>query len=315
MQADDEMRETALDWAIRTRDAGFEDWDGFTLWLERDPAHARAYDAIAADLDAAAEALRDGPDGEDAGIVAANDDDDRPTAPVWKRRWFAPALAASLAVVAFFGFWQRPESGDQLYVTAPGETRQIALEDGSTIELAGDTQVSLDAENARAARLDHGQALFRIRHDAANPFRVLAGKDTLVDAGTVFDVRLGPESLEVGVAEGAVIVNPTGQRLELAAGRHLTRIDDTYTVSAFAPGEVGEWAQGRITFHEATLARIAADLSRATGTPFTAAGETKQLRLSGSILVEPVRDDPRALEPLLGIRVTRDGQNWKLSAE
>jgi transmembrane sensor len=128
-------------------------------------------------------------------------------------------------------------------------------------------------------------------------------------------VRLGPESLEVGVAEGAVIVNPTGQRLELAAGRHLTRIDDTYTVSAVAPGEVGEWAQGRITFHEATLARIAADLSRATGTPFTAAGETKQLRLSGSILVEPVRDDPRALEPLLGIRVTRDGQNWKLSAE
>lgn len=47
--------EEAMAWVIRTRDPAFTDWDGFTAWLERDPANAQAYDVLMAadaDLDA-----------------------------------------------------------------------------------------------------------------------------------------------------------------------------------------------------------------------------------------------------------------------
>jgi transmembrane sensor len=46
------LHEEALGWVIRTRDPEFTEWDAFTLWLEADPAHAPAYDALlAADAD------------------------------------------------------------------------------------------------------------------------------------------------------------------------------------------------------------------------------------------------------------------------
>ena len=40
------MNEEALGWVIRTRDPEFADWEAFTAWLEADPAHAPAYDAL-----------------------------------------------------------------------------------------------------------------------------------------------------------------------------------------------------------------------------------------------------------------------------
>ena len=39
MAHDARIEEQAAAWAVRTGDPAFEDWEGFTLWLERDPAH------------------------------------------------------------------------------------------------------------------------------------------------------------------------------------------------------------------------------------------------------------------------------------
>ncbi|RYY81691.1 MAG: iron dicitrate transport regulator FecR, partial [Comamonadaceae bacterium] len=38
-------RNDALDWALRVADPAFTDWDGFTAWLDADPARAERYDA------------------------------------------------------------------------------------------------------------------------------------------------------------------------------------------------------------------------------------------------------------------------------
>jgi len=50
MSAQDlELREAARSWAIRVQETAFDDWDGFTSWLERDPSHLPAYEAALAD--------------------------------------------------------------------------------------------------------------------------------------------------------------------------------------------------------------------------------------------------------------------------
>lgn len=298
------VRDAALVWAMATREPDFADWEGFTLWLEADPLHAAAYDAVQFALGEADAALAALPAPTSA---AANDNP-----PGWlaaRRGWLGGAIAAALVLALTSVLWLGP-GGERLYRTAPGETRLIALDDGSTVELAGGSTLAL--EGPRAARLETGQALFTIRHDAANPFILAAGGERLVDAGTVFDVRLAGETLDVAVAEGAVIVDPEGVGLRLDPGERAVRRGGRLREMAVDPVAVGEWRRGRISFEAASLAEIAAELTRATGTRF--ASEDRATRLSGSIALDEVRGDPRKLEPLLGVRVVREGDGWNIAA-
>lgn len=305
MNPDTPIRELAVAWAIAMREPDFNDWEGFTAWLEADLAHAEAYDALQYALEEA-----------DAGLAllpapgyapAANEN-----APGWltsRRGWLGGAIAAALVLALSSALWLSP--GGTTYQTGPGETRLIALGDGGKVELAGGSRIAI--EGTRMARLEEGQALFTIRHDEANPFVLTVGDDRLVDAGTVFDVRIAGETLDLTVAEGAVIVNPAGQNLKVPAGGRAVRgSDGRYRPGAVDPHAVGEWRRGRISFEAASLAEIAAELSRATGTRFTSAD--RATRLSGSIATDAVRADPRALEPLLGVSVREGADGWEIAA-
>lgn len=302
---DDMVRDAALGWAMAVQDPDFADWDGFTAWLEADPAHGEAYDAVQFALDQADAALAGLP--EPAGEpVPANDNP-----PGWfarNRTWLGGAVAAALVLAITLVLWFGSQAAT--YTTAPGETRLIALGDGSTVELAGGS--TLTVEGARAARLEAGQALFTIHHDAADPFVLTAGGERLVDAGTVFDVRLAGDTLDLAVSEGAVIVNPADEAIRVDAGERAVRSGGRTRVVAVDPAAVGEWRRGRISFESASLTEIAAELTRATGTRFTSADT--QTRLSGSIATDAVRADPRALGPLLGVAVTREGSGWAIAA-
>jgi transmembrane sensor len=308
MTTDQPIRDAALAWAMATRAPDFADWDGFALWLETDPAHAAAYDAVQYALEEADAVLAALPEpAPEPAPEAANDNP-----PGWlagRRGWLGGAIAASLVVALTSVMWFAP-GGETLYRTAPGETRLIALADGSTVELAGGSTLAL--EGARAARLEQGQALFTIRHDAADPFVLEAGGERLVDAGTVFDVRLAGETLDVAVAEGAVIVDPRGEAIRLDPGERAVRADGRFRLAEVDAAAVGEWRRGRISFDTASLAEIAAELTRATGTRFSSSDTAT--RLSGSIALDAVRADPQALEPLLGVRITRSDDGWVIAA-
>ena len=305
---DDTIREDALAWAMRTGDPAFDDWDSFTDWLEADPAHAAAYDAIAAAAD-------DGAEAEAARPVADNDDNDEPKDRRVTRRWFSGALVAGLAALVAFGMWQA-EGGPTTYSTLPGETLVIALDDGGSIELAGGSKLVLGEDGDHFARLEDGQALFTLHHDASEPFTVAIGEDRLVDIGTVFDVRTGNGELTVAVSQGAVLFNPQGQNVRVDPGEVLTSAagSSDYEVSSVAPEMIGEWRDGRLTFQQASLSRVATDLSRATGIDFTAAPGNETQSVSGSVLIAPLKDDPQAIGALLGISVRKGKTGWVLDA-
>lgn len=308
MQADEQIRDQALTWAIRTSDPEFSDWESFVTWLEADPAHAAAYDAIAAALTDAAEVLAAAP---------ANDDavDGEPLH-LSRHRWLGGIIAAVLAVVAIVGLWKWPGVA-KLYETAPGETQLIALDDGSTIELAGGTVLELPEGTAtREAVLREGQALFTIVHNDADPFVLLAGADRLVDAGTVFDVKLGQSGLTLGVSEGAVIYNPSAANLRVDAGNGLVaRPGSPPRVTPLDSELVGEWREGRLTFDMAPLSEVAEDLTRATGISFSARAGLQNQAISGSIVLAPVLADPLSLEGLLGVSLTRRGNGWEIAGQ
>ena len=305
MPHDDRVLDDAAAWAARTGDPAFDDWDGFTAWLERDAGHGDAYDrAMLAAAEAAEGLAAEAPD-------AANDDGHHAAAR-GNRRWFGAALAASVAALALFVLW--PGADGLVYQTAPGESRTIALADGSSIALSGGSRLVLDDENPRFARLESGQALFDVRHDDARPFRVEAGEATLVDAGTIFDVRLDADDMVVAVSEGVVLFNPAAQNVRLDPGDQLTseRGTDAFALAEVPLEQVGEWREGRLTFRQATLADVATELGRATGVAYRVAPGSEASPVTGSVLIAPLRENPRALAPLLGVAVRQTGDEWMI---
>ncbi|MBX7481944.1 FecR family protein [Qipengyuania qiaonensis] len=304
MTLDRNILDEAAAWAVRTSEPGFEDWPGFTDWLERAPEHAAAYDHVMLAVEDGAAMLEADP---------ANDIDE--AGPVLWRRWFAPAFAACLALVAAVWVWQANDAAS-VYRTVPGETRQIALGDGSVIVMAGDTELIVDPDRDRYARLERGRALFEIRHDDLNPFRVDVGRATLVDAGTVFDVSIRRSEVGVGVSEGAVIYNPAKQNARIEPGQILTfdKASAAYDLADIPLDQVGEWREGRLTFLGSPLSDVAADIAQASGIDYRASETSGERPISGSIAIEPLRADPASLGPLLGVTVERRGETWILAS-
>lgn len=299
MTGDDRMHDDAIAWAVRTNDPAFEDWDGFTAWLEADPAHARAYDAVNAGVSELVEADIPPP---------AQNDFEPATAPRRPSRWLA--VAASVALVAGFSYvgWR-----GQSYsvVTEAGEVRSIALSDGTEVTLSGGSALRLARNDDRSATLERGQALFTVRHDPAHPFVVHAAGQQFVDAGTVFDVALAGDAVTVAVSEGLVVADPKGRAQRIEPGQQLRVAKGSdYRLSRIATDRVGEWREGRLTFDEAPLSFVASELTRSTGIAFAAAPAVASRPISGSILVSPVRSDPAAVADLLGVTVRRVGQQW-----
>lgn len=300
------IEDEAIDWLIRQRDARFDDWSGFEAWLSAAPAHARAYAEVAADDRDLDEML--------PGVSWPVDEEfyDAPAAPV-RRYWLGGGVAAAVALA--LGTWTMLPGRDLYSVqTAAGERRTVQLAD-SRIELNGDTRVMLDRDNPRYAQLDHGQAMFVVKHDAARPFRVETAGTTLVDAGTTFEVTSDAGNLDVAVSEGLVLVDPDKGSTKVAAGQQLIRAKGQEgKVSSIRPSDVGAWRDGQLFYDGASLSRVAADLQRNLGVRVTVSDSAARRSFRGVVRLDGGADATMArLGILLGVTVRRSGDGWTIS--
>ncbi len=316
--SDDALHEEARLWAIRVRAPEFADWDGFTDWLEADPAHNRAYEAALDEMEDA-DALFDAPPAPQpawspgAPAVAA-----APAAAPRTARWRVPAVAAGVAILAVGGSWIALDRDDPVvYATGPGERRSIDLADGSRVILNGGTRLTIDHGDPRAVVMAGGEALFVVRHDAANPFVVTTADGTrLVDIGTVFNVVAEDSALDVAVAEGAVIYEGKGGDMRLDAGEMLVRApgSDRPVKRRVAPATIGAWRTGYLQFTDAPLSDVARQLSRNLGAPVAVSPELSERRFTGTVMLDG--DAAAVMErvgPLAGVSVKPDGSGWRMA--
>lgn len=302
----------AIAWHVRLADAGADDWASFVAWLEADPAHAAAYDRVAT-IDRAIAADHFPTSGGSAG----NDNPDPVVAPRHRWRWIAggTAIAAGLAAVLVPALTPAPSSGYDV-ATAAGERCAVTLADGTRIELSGDTRLRLDRATPRRVALEQGEAVFTVRHDAADPFVVTVAGRTVQDAGTVFDIASVGDGLSVDVAEGSVVFEPAGAAITLQAGEGLSVGPDAGSLrrTRLSPDNVGGWRRSELTFDARPLSEVAATLKRLYGyaidlspglsdKPFTG-----MVRFSGTAN----RDVPHLAE-LIGATWRRDKGRWVLA--
>jgi transmembrane sensor len=308
MQSSD-RRDEAIGWHIRLSGSGArtEDWAAFNDWLDVDIANAEAYDTVALEDARLSDVIERG------GVL----NDNETVQSRWHQRRGLMAIAAGIALAIFAIPSFLSNRGPEIIQTQPGETREIALSDGSTIALNGGTRIALDQSSERFARLEVGEALFTIRHDPARPFIVEASGAVLKDVGTAFNVREAGGALDVAVSQGAVSYNPEGEALTIMAGSQLSRTTPGAmpVINPVPRAAVAGWRQGKLTYQNATLGEIAVDLSRMLGSPVRVLPALAARRFTGIIRVDADRAlFFRRLEALLGVHASHNEAGWELSS-
>jgi transmembrane sensor len=292
-----DIRGAAIDWVVAQTDPAFADWDGFLAWLEADLAHASAYEAVLAAGDAADPALQAMP-------VAAPVPEKRP---MWRRQAAGGMLAAGIVAAIGVGY-VRLSPAPFVIETGPGEHRTVTL-DSATIALNGDTRLVLDRHNPHRATLDRGEALFDVTHNEAHPFAVKIGSDEVQDVGTRFDVTRDATGTRVAVAEGMVVYNPKAEAVRLGPGQTLDarQAVNELRVATAATSDIGSWRENRLSYRQAPLSVVAADLSRGLGLPIDAAADVANKPFTGVIAYGGDKAQFLGrLGPLLDVGVKRD---------
>lgn len=253
------LEDEAARWAARIDASPDTPPAGLDRWLRADAAHAGAL------LRAQATLVMLGSSAPEA-LLLEEEAVAKPRTRLWWLGGTAVALAASLATAALL----LPARGDAIR-TGIGEVRSVALQDGSSLAVdARSNLVTRIGSTARTVALSDGKALFRVRHDAAAPFRVTVGDVTITDIGTVFlvDADRDAGTVEVLVSEGMVEVAAGGRTIRLAAGqRARVALDGTTTaavehVDAPAIERALGWTSGRLDLDGETLGEAIAELNR-----------------------------------------------------
>jgi len=304
MKADD-LHEQAAHWFLRLREADIDadDIEAALAWLAESPEHQAAYDAV--------ERVWAGP---------AEPSPIREPEPAATRR-FIPAsvwrVAAAILVLVGLAtgarFFSRGEETPVpvRYASVVGETRSIALADGSTVTLGAASAISVEyAARVRRVVLTDGEALFSVAKNPARPFIVEAAGGSAQALGTVFNVHRGPEGVTVAVAEGVVQVKATtdtpAPAVRLPAGTEVT-----YTAQAelgavrnVRAERVGGWRRGVLSFIDRPLGAVVADLNRYSTRLIAIDDESlKQMRVSGSVTTAGIEEWLRALQGTAAIEL------------
>ena len=278
------LRREAAGWLARLQSRRDPDVERkFNRWRDRDPAHAEAFERVAASYQQAG-LLR-------YSAIAANSADRasrgaRPRTPSYA--WAAAAalillFSAGLYLALGTGLWTSGTEAVMLS-TKVGEIRRFRLADGSNLTL--DTATSVEVEIGRMGRralVKSGRARFDVAK-AARPFVIEAGNSIATAAGAVIDVEKFGNQASVEVLAGNARVGesgPGGGELSLGAGETMTAVrGQVAEKQSFSPAP--DWTLGMLEFDGTPLDAAVALANRYSNSQIVLSAGLEGLRVTGA---------------------------------
>lgn len=166
------------------------------------------------------------------------------------------------------------------YATQAEQRMSVQLKDGSTVDLAPDSQIIISfSRNRRQVSLRRGEALFHVAKDLNRPFLVSAAITHVRATGTAFDVAREAKSIAVTVVEGTVRLTTDRQRTTESATALNSEVDaiamsaNQQVVVSLATGsstavrsvdgdsEVA-WTTGKLAFDHKSVAEVIKSFNR-----------------------------------------------------
>lgn len=252
------------------------------------------------------------------------------------------AAAASVAIAFIMRTSMRPAAPGLVRsaATATGDFDEMNLPDGSIVRLNTDTEVKMVFTNEeRRVVLRRGEAGFTAAKDAARPFIVRAGWINVRAVGTMFNVRLRPEAVEVLVTEGQVRVDdsesgesvlpgnaapsPATPPAVLLAGQKAVvgfpaaaSVAPPATVASLAADEIARklaWQERRLEFVSTPLTEIVIEFNRYNSHKLVIVDpRLNERRFGGTFQADNADAFVRLLETRFGIEADRVNNETRL---
>ncbi len=290
--------EQAAEWFARMRGPEGESHRvDFDRWYAV-AAHADAYDHLARIWDTT-KFLANTPTGQKRNLELAA-----------RRPWRKAGVQAAVVVVGMAllggvvvksmekgGLRPAPLMNGLEVVKLEDTPRTIALPDGSKVTLDRGARLQLAySAKERRLRLSAGRARFEVAHEAGRRFVVDAGPGSVTAHGTVFDVRLAGEAVNVALLFGSVEVSNGGgpasaEKLMLRAGEKV----ELERGHIGHPGKLtrgdGEWPRDMLAFRGTPLPEALRTFNRTSHVKIQGEGPgLEALRLTGAF----ARSDAKA---------------------
>jgi transmembrane sensor len=263
----------AAQWAARMDRASLEpeQEEQFHAWLNADARCMGAYGRMRAIVLTSERARALGPDFDPTAFTT----DSALAIPRRRLLQWGGAIAAA-AVIGIGGTWQALRVRGR-FSTGKGETKVVALKDGSVVTLNTASEIQVSYSDAlRGVELVQGEALFDVAKNKTRPFVVSAGDTNVRAVGTSFTVRrLEAAPVQVLVREGVVevfkpAINAPPVRV-WANSMAEAPLDQDAAIAArpVAPTQLHRqmaWQTGQIAFEGESLAQAAAEFARYSDT-------------------------------------------------
>jgi len=225
----------------------------------------------------------------------------------------AVAAAAAAAVLVW------PSQGRLVHETLAGtvgQTVQASFDDGSLVQLNGDSRVRTAFGAERRDVYLKGEGFFAVAKDARRPFSVFTATHRITALGTRFNVdeRSGG-AVEVSVLEGRVEVvalkHPDQRRVLSAGARLLARdgeLRSAATTHLDVSADTPDWTQGWIDAEDMTLSDLLVELERQS--PGFRAGfadpELSKSRISGRFETDQPEKVLAVVADMQGLTLRKD---------
>lgn len=311
------LRDEALGWLVRVQSdaATAEDWSALTDWLEASDAHQSAFEEaelLSAEIaDRAAEIAAAAP--ATAQVIAFKP---RPARPA---PFIAALAAAAAALVVAPMVWRSYEGAPVVYSTGPGQTREVALADGTHIRLdAGSKMTVRLGWTARRVDLAEAEATFDVAHDPSKPFLISVGDQQVRVVGTEFNIRHYDKAVVVSVRRGIVEVRQPALGPQpiarLTKGQELRHVEGAAqsTRAQVDPDAAFAWTQGRMICDDRPLSEVVAYLNRRYPVQIRLGPAAAGLRFSGVLELGEQDALVRRLAGYLSLRADRTGREITL---
>jgi len=309
-----EITDKAADWVERKMHNTWSVTDEAALecWLSQSPAHRIAFWRL------------DGAWNETSRLTALRSPPShhpQVASPPRIRPIISKSLAVAAVVVALgFSISGYFSPRGTTYSTALGERKTLTLADGSQIELNTNTVLRADSNGtARKIWLEKGEAYFRVRHDAAHPFEVIAADQRITDLGTEFNVQTDGDRLKIAVVQGKVRFDGKSRRAhaDLLPGDVAVAEASKFSLTRIPAPELASrlsWRSGKLMFHHTPLAQVAAEFNRYNSQQVIVADQqARALTINGTFATNDVNAFARIAQSVLGLRVKNQGQTIVIS--
>lgn len=280
----------------------------FAEWLATSPGHGAAFERARQLWDA----IADVDDVENILTDQNNIKTLQPRRTMSRRLLLGGGLAAGLACAVGIGLmsFQPAPPEDILLATTRGEIRTFILSDGSKLTLGGASRVRGEfTARTRDLQLVDGNAYFDIARDESRPLTVDTGSVQVRVLGTRFDIKKRTGQVSVSVDSGHVRVMANAAARDLHAGDRIisTAALRLGPVEPFDAEKELSWRSGRLSFVDAPLRDIVADMNQYSDRPVRLApGAPADLRLTLSFSIQQIGQVLAGLDTAYPIDVRED---------